>query len=101
MAPGRVVSVDGQECEVRTGSRTDRVSMMLEPDLRVGDWVLVNTGTVVRRLDEDQAAEMTRAVGILFGAADDDPAAGGGAGSTDAAGPARAEPAGTRVARAS
>ena len=44
--------------------------MMLEPDLQVGDWVLVNSGTVVRKLDEDQAAEMTHAFGILFGLPD-------------------------------
>jgi hydrogenase assembly chaperone HypC/HupF len=72
MAPARVVSVDGQVCEVQTGSRIDKASMMLEPDLVVGDWVLVNAGTVVRKLDEDQAAEMARAVAVLF--ADPEPA---------------------------
>ena len=66
MAPARVVSVDGEVCEVQTGSRVDKASMMLEPDLVVGDWVLVNAGTVVRKLDEEQAAEMTRAVAFLF-----------------------------------
>ena len=74
MAPARVISVDGQVCEVQTGAQVDKASMMLEPDLVVGDWVLVNSGTVVRKLDEDQAAEMTRAVGILFGDAEVEPA---------------------------
>ncbi len=67
MAPARVVAVDGALCEVEIGGRIDKASMMLEPDLVVGDWVLVNSGTVVRKLDEDQAAEMTEAYGILFG----------------------------------
>jgi hydrogenase expression/formation protein HypC len=66
MMPGRVVAVDGQTCEVETTGQVDRASMMLEPDLKVGDWVLVNSGTVVRVLDEDQAAEMGRAFGILM-----------------------------------
>jgi hydrogenase assembly chaperone HypC/HupF len=66
MAPMRVVSVDGTICEVESGGRIDRVSMVLEPDLEVGDWVLVNSGTVVRRLDADQAEEMSRAIEILF-----------------------------------
>jgi hydrogenase assembly chaperone HypC/HupF len=70
MAPARVVSVDGTICEVELGGRLDKASMMLEPDLQVGDWVLVNSGTVVRRLDEDQAAEMTNAFNILFAAPD-------------------------------
>jgi hydrogenase assembly chaperone HypC/HupF len=66
MAPARVVSVEGTLCEVELGGRVDRASMVLEPDLQVGDWVLVNSGTVVRRLDPDQAEEMTRAVALLF-----------------------------------
>ncbi len=68
MMPGRVVAVDGQLCEVDISGQVDKASMMLEPDLVVGDWVLVNSGTVVRVLDEDQAAEMSRAFGILMGA---------------------------------
>ena len=55
MMPGRVVAVAGGTCEVETGGRTDRASMMLEPDLAVGDRVLVNSGTVVRKLDEEDA----------------------------------------------
>ena len=62
MAPMRVVSVDGTTCEIESGGRIDRASMVLEPDLEVGDWVLVNSGTVVRRLDADQAEEMSRAI---------------------------------------
>jgi len=71
MAPARVVAADGRICEVRVGGRTDKASMMLEPDLQVGDWVLVNAGTVVRKLDEDQAAEMARAFGIVYGLTDE------------------------------
>ncbi len=66
MRPFKVVSVDGETCEVTTAGQTDRASMMLEPDLQVGDWVLVNSGTVVRVLDEDQAAEMSQAFSVLM-----------------------------------
>ena len=72
MAPARVVAADGTICEVEVGGRVDKASMMLEPDLKVGDWVLVNSGTVVRLLDPDQAAEMTRAFGIVYGLIDPD-----------------------------
>ena len=71
MAPARVVATDGTLCEVETGGRVDKVSMMLEPDLQIGDWVLVNGGTVVRVLDDDQAAEMSRAFGIVYGLTDE------------------------------
>ena len=66
MMPGRVVAVDGEICQVETAGQVDKASMMLEPDLQVGDWVLVNSGTVVRVLDADQAAEMSHAFGILM-----------------------------------
>jgi hydrogenase expression/formation protein HypC len=71
MAPARVVSVDGSVCQVELGGRTDVVSMILEPDLQVGDWVLVNSGTVVRRLEPDQAEEMTQALATMFEMADE------------------------------
>ena len=72
MAPARVVAADGTSARSRSGGRVDKASMMLEPDLQVGDWVLVNSGTVVRQLDPDQAAEMTRAFGIVYGLTDPD-----------------------------
>jgi hydrogenase assembly chaperone HypC/HupF len=67
MAPARVVAIDGAMCTVDIGGKHDQVSTMLEPDVQVGDWVLVNVGTIVRVLDEEQAAEMTRAFGIVYG----------------------------------
>jgi hydrogenase assembly chaperone HypC/HupF len=73
MAPMRVMSLDGTSCEVDSGGRIERVSMVLEPDLEVGDWVLVNGGTVVRRLDPDQAEEMSLAIEVLFGPAEVEP----------------------------
>jgi hydrogenase assembly chaperone HypC/HupF len=66
MAPARVVRVDGTLCDVELGGRVDQASMLLEPELEVGDWVLVTSGTVVRRLDPDQAAEMTAAIRFLY-----------------------------------
>jgi hydrogenase assembly chaperone HypC/HupF len=71
MAPAQVVSVDGSICQVELGGRIDPASMILEPDLQVGDWVLVNSGTVVRRLDPDQAEEMSAALATMFALADE------------------------------
>jgi hydrogenase expression/formation protein HypC len=75
MAPARVVAVDGSLCQVELGGRVDPASMILEPDLRVGDWVLVNSGTVVRRLEPDQAEEMMEALATMFEMADEADAA--------------------------
>lgn len=67
MAPGQVISRDADSCEVRTGDRSDRVSLLMCPEVEVGDWVLINAGTVARRLDADQAAAMTQAFAQVFG----------------------------------
>jgi hydrogenase assembly chaperone HypC/HupF len=72
MAPARVVRVDGMLCEVEVGGRVGEASTLLEPDVQVGDWVLVTSGTVVRRLEPDQAAEMSAALEMLFAMDDAD-----------------------------
>lgn len=71
MAPARVVAVDSTTCQVELAGRTDAASIMLEPDVQVGDWVLVNSGTVVRVLDEGQAADMSRAFSLVYGSSDE------------------------------
>ena len=65
MAPAQVVRVEGSFCDIELGGRVSRATMLLEPDLQPGDWVLIASGTVVRRLDPEQAADMRRAVELL------------------------------------
>lgn len=71
MAPGRVTALNGDECEVETAGQLARASTFLAGDLAVGDWVLVAGGTVVRRLDPDQADAMSEAVAVAFAPADE------------------------------
>jgi len=83
--PGRVTDVDAVGATVDTEGRRRRASTLLLPDVAVGDWVLVAAGTIVDRLDPDEAV-MIRAT-LLEAIA------------LDATGPAKAaEAAGTSVA---
>lgn len=66
MLPGQVVSRDADSCEVQTGERRARVSLLASPDVEIGDWVLVNAGSVARRIDAEQAAEMQQAFAQVF-----------------------------------
>jgi hydrogenase assembly chaperone HypC/HupF len=66
MAPARVTAIEGDTCLVETGGRLDRASTLLAEDLRVGDWVLVESGIVVRQLDPEQAEAMSEAFRLLF-----------------------------------
>jgi hydrogenase assembly chaperone HypC/HupF len=60
--PGRVVAVDGPNAVVDTIGRRRRASTLVVPDVTVGEWVLVGAGSVLRRLDPDDALALTRAL---------------------------------------
>ncbi len=57
--PGRVVAVDPEGATVETDGRRRRASTLLLPDAAVGDWVIVATGTIVERLDPDEASDVS------------------------------------------
>lgn len=56
--PGRVVEVDEFGAVVETEGRRRRALTLFLPDIAVGDWVAVAAGTIVERLEPDQAAEI-------------------------------------------
>lgn len=60
--PGRVVEVGPFDAIVETEGRQRRASTMLLRDVAVGDWVAVGAGTIVARLDANEAAEITALV---------------------------------------
>jgi len=55
--PVQVVSVEGNEAEVEIGGVKRKVSIMLTPEARVGDYVLLHTGYAISVIDEDEAQE--------------------------------------------
>jgi hydrogenase expression/formation protein HypC len=56
--PGRVVELDGSGAIVETDGRQRHVSILLLPDIAIGDFVTVAAGTIVDRLDPQEAAEI-------------------------------------------
>lgn len=56
--PGRVVAIDAVGAVVETEGRRRRASTLLLSDVAVGDWVTVAAGTIVERLEPDQAAQI-------------------------------------------
>jgi hydrogenase expression/formation protein HypC len=55
--PVEVVSIKGNEAEVEIGGVRRRVSIMLTPEARVGDYVLLHTGYAINVIDEAEARE--------------------------------------------
>ena len=55
--PVQVVSVEGNEAQVEIGGVKRKVSIMLTPEVRVGDYVLLHTGYAISVIDEAEAEE--------------------------------------------
>ena len=58
--PGRVVEIGPTDAVVDIDGRRRRASLMLRPEIEVDDWVLVGVGTVLRRLEPDEAADLAQ-----------------------------------------
>jgi hydrogenase expression/formation protein HypC len=55
--PVKVVSIQGDEAEVEIGGVERRVSIVLTPEVKVGDYVLLHTGYAITIVDEVEAQE--------------------------------------------
>ena len=60
-APGRVLEIDGPTAVVDLDGRRRTAMTLLEPDVAVGDWVIVAGGAILRRLDATDALEIASA----------------------------------------
>ncbi len=56
--PGRVLAVDADGATVDLDGRRRRASTLLLPEVSPGDWVVVAAGTIVERLDPDDAKDI-------------------------------------------
>jgi hydrogenase expression/formation protein HypC len=55
--PVKVTSIDGMEADVDIGGVERRISIMLTPEVKVGDYVLLHTGYAINIIDEERARE--------------------------------------------
>ena len=55
--PVQVKSIEGQEATVEIGGVSRRVSLLLTPEAREGDYVLLHTGYAISLIDEEEAQE--------------------------------------------
>ena len=55
--PARVKSIEGVEAEVEIGGVSRKASIILTPEAKVGDYVLLHTGYAINVIDEEEAQE--------------------------------------------
>ena len=68
--PARVLSFDETGASIEMDGRTRRASMLLRPQIAVGDWVLIAAGSVLRRLDAEEANHLLRTIDAAVAATD-------------------------------
>jgi len=55
--PALVKTIDGLEADVEIGGVSRRASIMLTPEVKVGDYVLLHTGYAINVIDEEEAQQ--------------------------------------------
>lgn len=63
--PSQVLAVTGDMAVVEMDHRQRRASLLLVPEVAVGDWVIVAAGTVLEIVEPDEAREI---LALLAGA---------------------------------
>ena len=58
--PARVAGLEPPDVIVETEGRLRRASTLLEPEVAVGDFVIVAAGTIVERLEPEEAHQIQR-----------------------------------------
>lgn len=56
--PARVLALEGGQAVVDLDGRVRRASLLRAPEIAVGDWALIAAGTVIRRLEAEEAGEI-------------------------------------------
>jgi len=69
--PVQVVSIEGSEAEVEIGGVKRQVSIMLTPEVKVGDYVLLHTGYAINVIDEAEAQETLKLLTEMISLSDD------------------------------
>jgi hydrogenase expression/formation protein HypC len=75
--PGRVLAIDSDHAIVDLDGRVRRASLVRMPEVSVGDWALVAAGTVLRRLEPDEATELRALLRNAIPGLTDQPVRGG------------------------
>ncbi|KUK35721.1 MAG: hydrogenase expression/formation protein HypC [Clostridia bacterium] len=56
--PARIVKIKGPVAEVDVGGNTKEINIMLTPEAKVGDYVLLHAGYAIQVIDEKSAEEI-------------------------------------------
>lgn len=70
--PARVTNINGSMATVDLGGITRQASLLLLPDVKVGDYVLIHAGFAIQSIDEAEAQETLRLFAEIAAAAEEE-----------------------------
>ena len=63
--PGKVISIDGNTAMVDYGGVRKKASLLVLPDVKVGDMIMVHAGFAIAKVSEQEAQETIDALEML------------------------------------
>ena len=63
--PGKVISIDGNTAMVDYGGVRKKASLLVLPDVKVGDMIMVHAGFAIAKVSEQEARETIDAFEML------------------------------------
>ncbi len=65
--PALIKCIEGKEAEAEIGGITRRISLILTPEAKVGDYAIVHTGYAINILDQEEAEETLKLLEEIAG----------------------------------
>ncbi|MGI6405595.1 MAG: HypC/HybG/HupF family hydrogenase formation chaperone [Syntrophaceticus sp.] len=59
--PSKIIKIDGNIAEVDIGGNIKEINILLTPEAKVGDYVLLHAGYAIQVIDEDEANKIFEA----------------------------------------
>ena len=57
--PYKIIEIkEDSRAEIEVAGTRQEVNLQLQPEVKAGDWVLVNLGSVIAKIEEDEAREI-------------------------------------------
>lgn len=70
--PAKVTSINGSMATVDLGGVSRQASLLLLPDVKVGDYVLIHAGFAIQSIDEAEAQETLRLFAEIAAASEEE-----------------------------
>ncbi len=66
--PAKIMSIKGTNAEIDVGGNIKEINILLTPEVKIGDYVLIHAGFAIQVIDEKSAEEIFDAWEVAYAA---------------------------------